>query len=476
VDRDTEPTPAARPGRGWVLALGLTVLTAAVFAPTVRNGFVGLDDEVYVTHNHGVAAGLSADGLKYAFDSDAGGFWLPTTWLSLQLDVTLHGEDPAGFHLTNNLLHALNAVLLFVVLQRATGATGRSFAVALLWAVHPLRVESVAWVTERKDVLSGLFFLLAIAAYIRHTPSGNRVWFYLSVAAFGVGLAAKPMLVTLPCVLLLLDAWPLGRLRSARDLPQLAWEKTPFFLLSFVFSVITAFAQNDSGATHELAKLPLAERAATALVGYGAYLRMTVWPADLGVQYPLGPRPAWQLAAAAGVLAGVTALAVALRRKAPYLTVGWFWFAGMIFPICGLFQVGTQAYADRFTYLPHIGLLVAVVWGAADGFARCGVPVRGRAVVVALLAAACVVQTERQIPHWASARAMWERAVEVSPDNDRAWFELTKMYWQDGDWDRALKCLDEADRSVVRGKDPTYDYERKAIRQMLTRKFRFPLG
>jgi hypothetical protein len=432
--------------RAWAAAVALAVATAAVFAPTVRNGFVNYDDPDYVSENPVVLGGLSIEGVTWAFLTLNGGFWMPTTWLSLQFDVTVFGPDPAGFHATNVALHAANAGLLFLVLRRLTGAAGRSFAAALLWAVHPLRVESVAWVTERKDVLSGLFFLLTVAAYLRfvHTRSGG--WLYGALGLYATGLAAKPMLVTLPFVLLLLDAWPLCRLRSVRDLRRLAWEKAPFFLLAVVFSVITALAQRDLGVPHSLTAHPIEERVSVALTGYGTYLWQTVWPAGLAGLYPITPLPVWRPVAAGALLAVVTTAAVALRRRAPYLAVGWFWFLGMLFPVCGVAQAGPQTHADRFTYLPHIGLLLAVVWAAAAVADRLRAPTALRWVGVAVVAAACVVQTERQIPHWADNRAFWERAVAANPSVPWLHLVLARVCLKEGDYDATLAHAEEAYR------------------------------
>jgi hypothetical protein len=454
--------------RGWAAGLAVAAVVAAVFAPATLNGFVLLDDPVYVTENPVVLGGLSAEGIVWAFTTLDGGLWLPATWLSLQLDATVHDTGPFGFHLTNVLLHAANAGLLFHVLRRATGSTGRSAAAALLWAVHPLRVESVAWVCERKDVLSGLFFLLTVAAYLRYTRTPARRWYYLALGLYCVGLAAKPMIVTTPCVLLLLDAWPLGRLRSARDLGRLAWEKAPFFLLSAVFAVITTIAQTDAWAVHSWADRPAGERVDTMLTGYGTYLWLTVWPSGLAGMQPLGPVPPWKPAAAAVVLAGLTAAAVALRRRAPYLLVGWLWFVGVLFPVSGVSQAGAQAYADRFTYLPHIGLVVAVVWGAAAVFDRFRSSVPVRWLTAAVVVAACVVQTERQIPHWADGRAFWERVVAVNPDLPHLRLTLAQTYMKEGDYDRALAEADEACR--LADYDPGFLMQRWVMQAVADRK------
>ena len=349
-----------------------------------------------------------------------------------------------GFHLTNVVLHAIDAAVLFLVLRRLTGCDGRSAAVALLWALHPLRVEPVSWVTARKDMLSALFFFLTIAAYTRYAATAAGRWYWWSFTAYAVGMMTKPMLVTTPCVLLLLDAWPLGRARSVADLPRLVWEKTPFFVLSALFAWITAFAAGDAGATRSLDLFPIPDRIETALVGYAAYLRMTVWPSELVAPCLLAPRPPWMPVAGAVLLVAFTTLAVVVRRRAPYLAVGWLWFVGMLVPVCGLFQSGTQEYADRFTYLPHIGLLLAVVWGAADLANRVRVPVAARFAVVGLLAAAWAVQCERLIPNWRSSRTLWTRVVAIQPDAPDGWFALSFLAVEDGNDAEAVRLADEA--------------------------------
>jgi hypothetical protein len=452
--------PAPPPAdRRWAVALGLVVVTAAVFAPAVHNDFVGFDDGATVINNPHVrggvshdgrqwAGGLTADGVEWAVLAVECGYWHPVTWLSLQLDVTLFGPGPFGFHLTNVILHALNAGVLFLVLRRLTGCTGRSAAVALLWALHPLRVEPVSWVTARKDMLSGLFFFLSLTAYTRYALTESRAWYWLTLGAFALGMATKPMLVTTPFVLLLLDAWPLGRMRSAADLPRLVWEKTPFLVLGVVFSAATVFAAADVGATHSLDTHPVSQRVATALVGYGAYLRLTVWPSGLAAPYLLGPRPPWQPAAGAAVLVAITVLVLMERRRAPYLTVGWLWFVGMLVPVCGLLQSGTQAYADRFTYLPHVGLLIALVWGAADLAERVRVPAAAMGVLVVLLAVGCAVQCERLIPNWRSTRALWERLVAIDPRAPDGWYGLSLVCMEEGQYDEAIRCAEEASRAA----------------------------
>jgi tetratricopeptide (TPR) repeat protein len=440
-----------RPGwRDPLIVAGLFLLAAGVFLPTVRYDFVGLDDPGYVYENPHVREGLSGTNILWAFGQYTQVYlWLPLTWLSLQLDATLFGPEPAGFHFTNTLLHAFNAALVFLVLRRMTGAVGRSALVALLFALHPLRVESVAWVTERKDVLSLSFALLAMLAYHRSVLASSRAWLALAVGLYGCGLAAKPMVITLPCVLLLLDWWPLGRLRSWADLRPLLLEKVPFFLLAGVFSVITIYSQQ-STAMYNVTDLSLGKRIAIALVGYASYLGQTFWPFDLAALYQLpegrDSYPWWQPVGAAGLLVALTGIAWRLRRPAPYLLVGWLWFLGGLLPVSGLFQAGPQARADRFTYLPHIGLFLALVWVAADLVAKFHLP---RGVVIstsAVILAALVVRTSDQLGHWRNNLSLWQHTVAVTENNPIASLSLAVQYEADGELEKALHSHTKACR------------------------------
>ncbi len=409
--------------RDWLAAAVLAGAAFAVFAPALGCRFVNYDDPDYVTDNPHVLEGLSAAGTRWAFTTFSASNWHPLTWLSLQLDATLWKgpdarPDPRGFHLTNVLLHAANAALLFLALRALTGAFWRSLAVALLFAVHPLRVESVAWVTERKDVLSALLGFLALWAYAGYSraPSLRR---YLAVLApFGLSLLAKPMLVTLPCLLLVLDGWPLRRARAAGDWWQLAAEKLPLFVLVVASGAVTVRAQAESVGGTEL--FPPHVRLENAALSYVAYLAKTVWPAGLAVYYPhpVFPEgmseglPPVKVAAAVLLLGAVTAAAVALRRRAPYLLAGWLWYLGTLVPVIGLVQVGGQAYADRYTYFPQVGLLLAVCWGAAAVMPR-SLP-RAAPAVAAAAAVVLAALTRDLIPVWHDSVALWEHTIGVT--------------------------------------------------------------
>src|SRR6059036_456916 len=397
-------------GRRNLAIAGLVVLgTLAVFAPALRHGFVNYDDPEYVTENPRVRAGLSWAGLGWAFAAPHAANWHPLTWLSHMLDAQLFGLAPAGHHATSVLLHATSAALLFEVLAGMTGTPWRSAFVAAVFALHPLRVESVAWVSERKDVLAGFFWMLALAAYARYARRRGAADYVLVVAAFVLGLLAKPMVVTLPLVLLLLDVWPLRRPWTI----ALVWEKLPLVLLAAAASALTVVAQRGAGAMASLESLPLAARMAEAVVAFRAYLEKTFWPARLAVFYPHRPLPIGEVAASCVVLLVVSALAIRERRRRPWLLVGWLWYLVALLPVVGLVKVGEQAMADRFSYLPQIGVLLMIAWAAADAGGSRAVASAGGVVALA----ACVALTARQLDIWRDSVSLFAHASAVSRDN-----------------------------------------------------------
>ncbi len=417
------------PRRGLVLAVcaGLLVAVAVVFGQTLQHGFVNFDDKAYVSENPMVYGGLTARGIAWAFTHSHGSNWHPLSSMSHMLDCELYGlEKPWGHHLTSVVLHAATAILLFLVLLRMTGGLWPSAFVAVVFAIHPLRAESVAWISERKDVLSGLFFMLTLWAYVGYVRKPFSRLRYLGVAAFfALGLMAKPMLVTLPFVLLLLDYWPLGRFQGAGlgggaggrrwVAVRLVVEKIPLAALAIGSCVATVWAQGT--VIIPVAAAPLSLRIMNALDSYVAYIGQTCCPVGLAAFYPFPLVDAtlpWKAAAAAVVLGGISAAALAWRRACPYLAVGWLWYLGMLVPVIGLVQVGGQAMADRYTYLPQIGLLLAVAWGVAD-FVRSRPGFRRVAAVAAALAvtvlAACACQ---QTSYWRDDQSLWERALEVT--------------------------------------------------------------
>ncbi|UCE85338.1 MAG: tetratricopeptide repeat protein [Deltaproteobacteria bacterium] len=410
-----------------LIAIALVAATVAAYAPLRHNDFVQYDDNIYITENPNLPLGFSREGLSWAFFGGYEANWIPLTWLSLIADYRLHALDPRGYHATNLALHVLGSLLLFAAFARMTRAPWQSGFVAAVFALHPLHVESVAWASERKDALSGFFFMLTLLAYAGYASRPSAVRYAGVCVSLALGLMAKPMLVTVPFVLLLLDAWPLDRLRR-RDgdrrldplrLRRAVLEKLGLLPLVVASSVATVYAQHAGGAFASMEKVPLGARIANALHSYAAYLWQGIWPRDLAVYYP-HPREALPLAEV--ILCGVllllaTGAALRLLRRAPYVAVGWFWYLGMLVPVIGLVQVGSAARADRYTYLPFVGLAIALAWGAPAVLRR--VP-RGRAVAAALGAAAVLAMatvTARQVAIWRSTESLFEHALRVTADN-----------------------------------------------------------
>jgi protein O-mannosyl-transferase len=404
-----KPAPAApRPRHDLWICLGLLAVIFAVYAQVAHFDFVNFDDPEYVLRNAHVRGGVTPGGLAWAFGSGYGANWFPLTWISHMLDVQLFGMDAGFHHLTNVLLHALASLLLFAFLRRATRALVPSAFVAFLFALHPLHVESVAWVAERKDVLSAVFWFLALWAYVRYTERPSAARYLQTLAAFALGLMAKPMIVTLPFVLLLLDAWPLGRLRPSW--PRIR-EKLPFFALSAAVSLVTYEVQRAGGAVMTVSAIPLMLRIENALVSYVDYILKMLWPAGLAVFYPYPLSvPAWQVAAAALTIAAITFLAVRAFSARPYLTVGWLWYLGTLLPVIGLVQVGTQARADRYMYVPAIGLAIMLAWSIASFGNRA-------AMAMAAACAAWAALTWVQLGYWRNSETLFRHALAVTRDN-----------------------------------------------------------
>lgn len=405
------------------LYASLGIATAAVFARSLSCGFVGYDDRGYVQENAHVLAGLSADGIRWAFTTTQQANWHPLTWLSLMLDGTLGGASPAVFHATSVALHVLASLLLLRALHLATGNLSRSAIVAALFALHPLRVESVTWISERKDVLAATFWMGTLLAWLRFRLEGSRAAHAAACLLFAAGLLAKPMLVTLPFVLLLLELWPLGPARRPRGLKPILLALAPLALLSALSSAVTLWAQRAGGAVGSFEGFPLSARLANAAVAAAAYLRQLVWPSGLATPYPYR----WEtiapgrVLAAVAVLAALTALAVAARRRRPWALVGWLWYLGTLLPVLGLVQVGEQSRADRYTYLPSIGLTLWLVWDVAALAAALLPDPRIRRRALAGAAVPCLLAlgsvTWAQQAHWKDARALWRRALAVTEQN-----------------------------------------------------------
>jgi tetratricopeptide (TPR) repeat protein len=423
----------------YLIVLALIAAGLGIYAQTLGFGFITFDDPGYVYENPHVSHGLSWGAVRWAFTSFERSNWHPLTWLSLMADAQLYGLSAGGYHLTNLLLHLAAATTLFFWLRKATGAVWPSGAVALWFVIHPLHVESVVWVTERKDVLSALFFFLSLLAYTHYAQAGKgtgKGWFYaMTLAAFVMGLLAKPMLVTLPFVLLLLDAWPLKRLGGQswdwRVIRARVLEKAPFFALAAASSWVTCVAQA-RGAMVPLQVLPLDCRLASAFFGCGAYLVKTFWPVGLGVYYPFWHE--MSRSALAGwifLLLALTAASLCLWKRLPWLWIGWAWFVGMLAPVVGVVQVGGQSIADRYTYLPHIGLFIAICW-TADAAWR-----HYPAARIPLASAFCVVSSAlialgvRQAGYWRSSAALFEHTLAVTSPAVRLYELLGDAYLEE---------------------------------------------
>ena len=395
-----------------------------------------------------VQAGLTWAGVKWAFTTWHASNWHPLTWLSHMADCECFGLDAGAHHLVNAALHAANAALLFALLLRLTGATWSSALVAALFAWHPLRVESVAWVAERKDVLSSFFAFLSLLAYTRFAREKSRRDYFLALLFFALGLLAKPMIVTLPCLLLLLDWWPLNRARSAdggvRNLKPLFLEKIPFFVLSAAACVVTFFAQR-AVAVLSVDQYPMSLRLGNALLSYARYLLKIVWPVNLSVMYPLPDHSSWGgVVAAGGVLAAISWLVWRARRRQPYLLAGWLWFLGTLVPVIGLVQAGQQAMADRYSYFPCIGIFLAVILGLRDLAVHFKVKGALLAAVAALGLAANIGLTENQLGYWQDDLSLFGHAVKVTTDNAAAQINLGTALEAAGEPVPAQACYREA--------------------------------
>ena len=432
----------------WI-CVALAALTWAIFGQTLRYDFVNYDDPSYVYQNTRIASGINVANIAWAFTHVHSENWHPLTTITHMLDCQLHGLKAGWHHLTNLLLHTIAVVLLFIALQQMTGALWRSAFVSVVFAVHPLHVESVAWIAERKDVLSAFFFMLTLLAYLHYTraPSIGR---YLTVAlGVALGLMSKPMLVTIPFILLLLDYWPLRRFEArksntGRQLLRLILEKIPLIVLAAVSSTITFLAQR--GAIGWTEQLPISERISNAFVAYVVYIRQMFWPAGLAVFYPHPENrlPVWEVNLALIILVGITLAALLFRKKAPYFVTGWLWYLGMLVPVIGLVQVGWQGHADRYTYLPQIGLYIAVTWTVTDltrswGFQRI-ILGTATALIVGALSWCAWLQTS----YWRASETLFTRALAVTRNNDVALNNLGIIFLDKGQLDEAISKLQAA--------------------------------
>jgi protein O-mannosyl-transferase len=460
----------------------LALLTLTAFGRVCGNDFINHDDRAYVVRNPGVQGGLSLQGLWWALTTTSCANWHPLTWVSFQLDHALYGLHAWGYHATNLALHVANVLLLFLVLCRMTGALWPSALVAGLFAVHPLHVESVAWVAERKDVLSTLFWMLTLAAYVRYAERLGPARYMIVVLSFAVGLAAKSMLVTLPFVLLFLDYWPLrrfsvpslwegkvsaagsplpdppppgGRRRERGKGAGVGWlllEKAPLIALSIVSSAITLYAQRvDSGpATAAVSGAgDWFTRVGYAAVSYVTYVARSLWPRDLIPfhPYPRQPLPGWEVVGATLLLVVVSVIAVQARRRAPYLMIGWFWYLAALVPVIGIIHVqGGHGMADRYTYVPLIGLFMMAAWGSADLAARWHVSRAVKALVVTTAVVLLLAGTWSQVGYWHDSKTLWRHTLEVDPENYLAHYDLGVVLAREEAWDAAIEHFQRAIR------------------------------
>src|SRR6266403_2592706 len=462
-------------GTTIVIYLFLAGISLAVFAQTLRYEFVNFDDDLYVYNAPAIQAGLTIKGIAFAFTSPHARNWHPLTTISHMLDCQLYGLNAGGHHATNVVLHTIAVLLLFRVLRQMTGAVWKSMVVAALFAVHPLHVESVAWVSERKDVLSAIFFFLMLDAYVRYARAGSITRYLVVAVLFATGLMSKPMLVSAPVVLLLLDYWPLRRFEQTpstqrnakilksgnqrRIIQRLLLEKIPLLVLSAGACVITFLLQKR--ATGAIPPLPFFWRVRNAVASYMIYIWDTLWPTRLAVFYPHpnNTLAIWEVVLAIGFLLAITAAAIVFRSKRPYLFTGWFWYLVMLVPVIGLVQVGEQGHADRYTYLPHIGLFLLAVWLAADVAAvsqsrsRAAVATAAAVVIIAAMAWAAFVQTS----HWRNSETLWSHALAATTDNDVANNNLGYLCADRGELDKAISHFETALRIRSGKPDTHYD-------------------
>lgn len=427
-----------------LVCFALAMMVWGVFGQTLRHEFVNFDDNMYVYENPDVSQGLNRTGISKAFTSRYIGIWLPLTMLSYQLDHELSGMDPARFHRTNVLLHAASSIALFLVLRSMTGSLWRSAFVAALFAIHPLRAESVAWVSERKDVLSGLFFMLTLGAYAHYTRARHRKQLVVSgryllvVLLFTLGLMSKPILVTLPFVLLLLDFWPLARLETI-GAKKLILEKLPLFLLATVSCAVAVWTQRDTITVDE--DVTLLWRIGNAVVSYVVYIKQMIAPFELAMLYPHPGTelPLWHISASFILLMMISLTAVFAWKRRPYLTVGWLWYLGMLVPVIGIMQVGVHAHADRYTYLSQIGLTILLTWGTAELSARWR---QRRAILGAtalVLLAGLGTRAWTQTSYWRNSEVLWTHTLAHTEDNKIANYNLAVALERRGKSEMAIE-------------------------------------
>src|SRR5213596_710729 len=427
-----------RLGQPVFICLWLALVTLLVYEPVFHAQFIGFDDPDYVTGNPHVLSGITLANLRWAFVTNHAANWHPVTWLSLMLNSQYFGSSAGAFHAVNLLLHVANTLLLFLWFYGATGAKWRGALVAALFALHPLHVESVAWISERKDVLSTLFWMLTLLVYTDYAKTGRISHYFFALLLFGIGLMAKPMLVSLPFVLLLLDYWPLGRFAAGRTFCLLI-EKLPFLAFSIASSAVTLFAQQRGHAMISLDMAPIFVRAQNATIACIAYIRKLFWPGGLAVIYPYDRHPSVLHALLAlATLVIVSAAAILIRRHKPYLFTGWFWFLITLAPVIGIVQVGSQSMADRYTYVPLIGLFVILAWGGWEALSLLRIPRLVQALGASIALVLCAGLTHAQLRYWHDSIALFQHALNVTVVNGVAEANLGFALAEQGHYDKAI--------------------------------------
>jgi tetratricopeptide (TPR) repeat protein len=437
---------------GIMVVLLLTAIVLVLYWPVTGYEFIAMDDNMYVVENPDIQKGLSRQGISWAMTTLYTTNWHPLTWLSLMADYERYGLNAAGYHVSSLLLHILNTLLLFLVLRRMTGETWKCLTVAALFGVHPLNIESVAWIAERKNLLSTFFWFLTMFAYVRYVERPEWLRYLQALFLFALGLMAKPMLVTLPFVLLLLDYWPLCRFSpvsrccgegfsesvdAGSILRRLLKEKIPFFLLSLCSALITLYAAKIGGAVKSIADFPLSRRIANALIAYTSYLEKMIWPVDLAIFYPYPTsRPVWKFAVALLSLTAVTVFVAFKRKKHPYLAAGWLWYIITLLPVIGIVQVGFQSIANRYTYVPLVGIFILIAWGVPEllrtQIRRWCLPAAAVAFIMILS-----FSTWAQLPHWRNSETAFRHAIWVTEDNFIAHTGMGDVWLSRGDFQRA---------------------------------------
>ena len=473
-----------------LICIILALATLAVYAQVFTCDFINFDDNLYVTDNSHIQSGLTWQGIKWAFTTNQAYNWHPLVWISHILDCQLYGLNPIGHHLTNLIFHIINTLLLFLVFKNMTGQIWPSAFVAALFALHPLHVESVAWVSERKDVLSTFFWLLTMWFYIRYVRRKTFATYLPVMISLALGLMAKQMLVTLPFVLLLLDYWPLNRFgqnqpkgRDKKTIKTASFlycfkEKIPLLILSAIASLVVLLVQSEA----TLVKLiPFKYRLGNALVAYAKYIIKMFWPARLGILYPHpgSELPVWQVMTAVCMLLFISIAVILAGRRHKYLAVGWFWFLGTLVPVIGLVQVGLQGMADRYTYVPLIGLFIILAWGAADIFGKLRYKTTVLSIAAIVILSALSTLTWLQVGHWQNSFTLFEHTVAVTTNNDLMHFNLGSMYLREGKTDEAIKHYTESVRikpdqptihnnlAILFGRQGKYDKAIESYRQVL---------